>query len=101
MNHTYTKPLMNIPGTIYLLHFDRPYEHARHYIGFTEGPVEDRIALHLRGQGSPLVRAAVESGIEVSLAVTYQGTRAWERRFKRRKNTSHICPVCRANGRKS
>ena len=23
-------------GTIYLLHFARPYKHARHYLGFAE-----------------------------------------------------------------
>ena len=22
-------------GTVYLLHFDRPYRHARHYVGWT------------------------------------------------------------------
>jgi hypothetical protein len=22
-------------GTVYLLHFERPYKHARHYLGFT------------------------------------------------------------------
>ena len=24
-------------GTVYLIHLDRPYKHARHYLGFTSG----------------------------------------------------------------
>ena len=24
-----------LPGVVYLLHFDQPYQHARHYTGWT------------------------------------------------------------------
>jgi hypothetical protein len=27
---------VSVTGTVYLLHFDRPYKHARHYIGKPE-----------------------------------------------------------------
>jgi predicted GIY-YIG superfamily endonuclease len=33
-------------GTVYLIHFDRPYHHARHYIGYTDD-VDARLAGHL------------------------------------------------------
>jgi hypothetical protein len=45
----------NVQGTVYVLHFDPAYKHARHYIGWTEGDdVTARIAVHLQGRGSPL-----------------------------------------------
>lgn len=33
-------------GTIYLLHFSKPYKHARHYIGYTDD-LDKRLARHL------------------------------------------------------
>jgi site-specific DNA-cytosine methylase len=32
-------------GTVYLLHFDRPYKHARHYLGWAES-LDARLAVH-------------------------------------------------------
>jgi hypothetical protein len=51
----------NVPGTVYVLHFEPAYKHAQHYVGWTAGEVTERIAVHLQGRGSPLVRAAVEA----------------------------------------
>lgn len=84
-----------IPGTLYLLHFDRPYRLARHYLGWTGRPVEDRVAEHLAGKASPLVRAAVAAGITVTLARVWEGaTRNEERRRKNQRNGPRSCPVC-------
>jgi hypothetical protein len=85
----------NVPGTVYVLHFDPAYKHARHYIGWTEGEVCERIAVHLRGHGSPLVRAAVAAGVQVQLAATYPGTRYLERRLKGWHKTGQFCAICR------
>ena len=41
-------------GIVYLLHFERSYRHARHYIGFTQN-LEQRLAEHRAGRGSPLL----------------------------------------------
>lgn len=80
---------------IYLLHFDPPYQHARHYLGFTDRDVDARLEEHLTGRGSPLVRAAVLAGAEVTVTRTWEGgTRDQERRLKRRKNTPRLCPTC-------
>jgi hypothetical protein len=38
--------------------------------------------MHLQGRGSPLVRAAMASGVDVQPAATYEGTRHLERRLK-------------------
>jgi hypothetical protein len=85
----------NVQGTVYVLHFDPPYRHAGHYVGWTEGDVCERIAIHLQGRGSPLVRAAVEAGVDVQLAATYEGTRYLERRLKSWHNTGRFCAICR------
>jgi hypothetical protein len=85
-----------IAGTVYVLHFEPSYKHARHYIGWNEGDdVTARIAVHLRGHGSPLIRAAVAVGVEVQLAATYPGTRYLERRLKRWHKTGQFCAICR------
>jgi hypothetical protein len=39
----------NVPGTVYVLHFEPAYKHARHYIGRTEG---DDLTARPRGGGA-------------------------------------------------
>ena len=85
-------------GTVYLLHFDPPYRHARHYLGFTAGPIEDRVALHITGQGARLVEVAVNAGCSVELARTWPGSRTVERQKKRQGGAARCCPICRAAG---
>src|SRR3954452_8463461 len=69
------------PGTVYVLHFEPAYHHARHYIGWAVS-VEPRLAEHMAGSGSPLVRAAIAAGVRVELAATIPGSRYLERRLK-------------------
>ena len=84
-------------GTVYLLHFDRSYRHARHYIGFTQN-LEQRLAEHRAGRGSPLIAAAIADGIDFQLAAIWQGDRHAERRLHRQKNTrARLCPICIAD----
>jgi hypothetical protein len=83
---------------IYVLHFERPYHHARHYVGFAEHDVENRVREQLTSTGrrpSPLVRAVVAAGIGVVLAAVIEGTREDERKIKRGAKTSSVCPHCR------
>lgn len=77
-------------GTIYLIHFDQPVAHARHYLGWTSNLAE-RLRDHLRGQGSPLVRA---TGGQARLVRTWQGTRSDERKMHNRHENPRFCPVC-------
>jgi hypothetical protein len=84
-------------GIVYLLHFERSYRHARHYIGFTQN-LEQRLAEHRAGRGSPLVAAAIADGIAFQLAAIWQGDRHDERRLHRQKNTrARLCPLCIAS----
>lgn len=64
----------NVPGTVYLLHFDQPYRHARHYTGWTSD-LESRLADHRDGRGARLMSVIREAGIGFSLARTWDGTR--------------------------
>ena len=84
-------------GIVYLLHFDRSYRHARHYIGFTQN-LEQRLEEHRAGRGSPLVAAAIADGIDFQLAAIWEGDRHDERRLHRQKNTrARLCPLCIAS----
>lgn len=83
-------------GTIYLLHFDRPLAHARHYIGWTED-LERRLEKHARDGGAAIVRAAINEGIGIVLAATFVGTKRDEGRLKDRGGARRICPVCRGS----
>ncbi len=81
---------------VYVLHFDPPYLHAGHYVGFTEHEdVATRIDEHLLGRGSPLVKAAVAAGSRVDLAhVFVGGDRNFERRIKNRADVGKWCRCC-------
>ena len=82
-------------GLIYLLHFERSYHHARHYLGYTDD-LDARVAAHRAGRGSPLVAAAVRDGIEFRVAATWPGDRTEERRLHRYRNSPRrLCPICR------
>lgn len=86
---------------LYLLHFDPPYQHARHYLGYADN-VERRVVEHLSSssKSSPLVRAALANGSTVELVRTWPGgTRTLERRLKRRHNHGPLCPTCRTHRR--
>lgn len=80
-------------GTIYLLHFDRPYKHARHYCGWTDN-LTARLARHAAGDGARLLAVVHAAGITWRLARTWDGPRARERQIKR-AGAARYCPLCR------
>jgi hypothetical protein len=79
--------------TVYLIHFNKPYRHARHYLGFTEN-LDRRITDHLCGMGARLMEVVTAAGIEWKLARTWPGGRKLERQLKNCKNAPKICPLC-------
>lgn len=88
-----------VQGTIYLLHFDRPFGHAKHYTGWTgNGDIDRRIDAHRRGEGARLLAVMRRVPIGFVLARTWQGDRHRERRLKRQGGASRRCPICRGNG---
>jgi predicted GIY-YIG superfamily endonuclease len=78
---------------VYLVHFDRSYKHARHYIGFSTAPAE-RLAVHKNGNGARLLEVVSEAGIDYQIVRTWGGDRHRERRLKNQKNAKRLCPLC-------
>lgn len=88
----------DVAGTVYLLHFNQPYGHAPHYLGWTEH-LEQRLARHHTGGGARLMAVITDAQITWRLAQTWEGTRAVERRLKNRGGHAWICPICRTEPR--
>lgn len=81
---------------VYLLHFDQPYKHASHYLGYASN-VKRRLEKHAKGLGARLLQVLIENGIGWQLVRTWsKGDRILERRLKRQKKSSRLCPICRA-----
>lgn len=79
---------------VYLIHFDKPFKHAQHYIGYTEH-FEERMDCHKHGTGSRLLRAVNKAGIGWKVVRTWEGDGNLERRLKNWKKASQLCPVCK------
>lgn len=80
---------------VYLLHFSRPYFHAKHYMGWTKfGNVQKRFEAHCKGRGANLTAHVVAAGITLHLVRVWQGDRNLERKFKRAAHNPRLCPLC-------
>ena len=81
-------------GGVYLLHFERPHAHARHYLGYSDD-IPSRLKAHKAGRGARLIEVIVGTGNSFVLARTWPGaTRTDERRLKNRKGSPRLCPIC-------
>ncbi len=81
---------------IYILHFNSPYRHARHYAGYANDPetLRKRLWLHSNGKShARLMEVIHDAGIRYTLAVVIEGDRTLERRIKNR-GVSRVCPLC-------
>jgi predicted GIY-YIG superfamily endonuclease len=84
---------------LYLIHFDRPYRHARHYLGYTRSKktLPQRIEHHREGSGARLMAAVARAKIPFEVVRTWpDGDRSAERRLKNQKHGPRLCPVCGA-----
>lgn len=84
-------------GYVYLIHFERKYKHAGHYLGFCSKSVTARMKRHLAGRGARLLQVIQENGIEWELVRTWKGGRDFERKLKKGKRSPKLCPVCNPN----
>lgn len=79
---------------LYLLHFSPRYRHAGHYLGYTDN-LPQRFAMHLKGRGSPLVKAAIANGSRVILVRIWAEDGNAEQEIKRVVGSrARLCPVC-------
>lgn len=84
-------------NVLYILHFDRPYYHARHYLGST-GDLKKRVSHHMYGHGSgaALTDAIRRAGIGFVVADAWPGNQDREYQLKNHyKNTPRLCPICK------
>lgn len=86
-------------GTVYLICFDEPYGHARHYTGWSDD-VGARLVAHRRGQGSRLMQVVTNAGITWRVVRVWRGRdRHYERKLKRRGSARQYCPRCTPTAR--
>lgn len=83
---------------VYLLHFDRPLAHAKHYLGMARS-LRRRLTKHQSGNGSKLMTAVAQAGIGWTLARVWRcdslkGAYELERKLKGRKSGVRLCPAC-------
>lgn len=81
-------------GVVYLIHFDRPYKHSSHYLGWTHS-FDARMERHRSGRGSNLLKVIQNAGIG------WQVVRVWEpaspkveSELKKFRNNRRLCPLC-------
>lgn len=79
--------------TVYIIHFERPFWHAQHYIGYTSN-LPHRLEQHRQGTGAKLLKAITQRGISWEVVRTWRGGPALERALKNRKKSRELCPVC-------
>jgi hypothetical protein len=85
-------------GILYLLCFaHNPLAHAKHYVGFAESKVEERIKKHGTVDGSKIMMAVRASGKTYVITGFCKGTRRDERKLKNLKGLSKVCPICNPN----
>lgn len=102
-------------GLVYVLHFTQPYKHARHYVGATGLPIEEREAAHRGvvlhagdapyGRAAVLVKALLASGGDFVIADVFETTTLaeafeLEKKLKRQGSRARVCTICNpGNGR--
>lgn len=85
---------------VYLIHFESPFHHARHYVGCTRYTIETRMRKHRNGTGAKLLRAVSAAGIRWRVVRVWEGG-DWEleKRLKARHRLADFCPVCQKEKR--
>lgn len=92
---------MQQQGYVYVLHFDSPLAHARHYIGCTMDP-RARLIAHAQGRTAAIMRAVKSECITFRLGALGTTHKAGMRRIERQVKDWHqgeqFCAACRGEG---
>ena len=87
--------------TVYLIHFDKPYKHARHYLGYTAlESANARLQRHKSGDGAKLLRVCNENNIDYDIVRMWDcnnihDAKVLEHKLKKQHNSAKLCPICR------
>jgi predicted GIY-YIG superfamily endonuclease len=82
---------------VYLIHFDEPFKHAEHYLGYSKDEnFLARIEHHRKGTGSALMRAVKNAGIGWNVVRQWPGMDGnFEQALKKKGYHSKLlCPIC-------
>jgi hypothetical protein len=87
---------------VYLLHFDRPFKHARHFVGATKSVTTIKALLQGSATNvqSPLVDAARADGVAFVVARTWLNGYARTNDLPNRHNLGVLCPVCQLGAKR-
>ena len=85
-------------GYVYLIHFNEPYKHAKHYLG-SAICLEHRLARHRAGTGARLMEVITEAGISWEVSKIWrcdspEEARVLESRLKGWHHDGRLCPTC-------
>jgi predicted GIY-YIG superfamily endonuclease len=82
-------------GTVYLLHFDRPFglDDQQHYIGWTRS-LERRIAAHRAGEGCRFTARVVNEGIGFQVVRIWTDADRGKERALKGVSGRWLCPMC-------
>lgn len=84
-------------GTVYLICFDTPFGHAKHYMGWTRD-VGARIAKHRSGHGARLMQLVQKAGIKWRVTRIWRDRcKSYESYLKTHRVKKKICPRCNPN----
>lgn len=83
----------NTVGVCYLLHFDKPYRHAQHYLGWTIN-LEKRLDEHLNGTGGRLLQVIGDEGIGFELVRTWPNMKLSDEKRLKNQHNRKLCPKC-------
>ena len=84
---------------LYVIHFDKPYKHAKHYTGIAIDVVKS-MKEHRGGYGAKLMRVLKENNIGFKYNIigeypTFSLAKAEEKRLKTKvKQPKNYCPIC-------
>lgn len=85
---------MDFKHVVYLIHFERPYKHARHYLGVTSN-LNRRLSQHRNGTGARLMEVISAAQINWEIVRTWNGGHELERKLKAWNNSCRLCPICK------
>ena len=93
MTRQRAKTLYQQIGVIYLLHFDQPYRHAKHYTGWTEDLL-DRLDRHAAGAAPAWSRSSGKPGSASPWSASAKAPARTERAIKNAGGAARYCPAC-------
>jgi predicted GIY-YIG superfamily endonuclease len=94
---TVEKPIFiktNSRTMVYLLHFNTPYKHAAHYLGYASN-LSKRVLKHATKPDARLMQVIKENNIGFVVARVWpDADRNEERRLKNTGSSKRFCPIC-------